>query len=192
MSKDFDIQTMELELLILRHKDTPTKERRKVYLKMVELYKTSVEVRKEWKHHPSKHLYADRFERIAVKVKLKRHDDGQDYKNLPVWGGLYLLGMVTVDETDLTTPLYWIKSGKASHMNERLASYNTDNPHYKRLDLLRIDGSTQRSVAEKQTHHMLERVGIARCNHNEEWFLVTREVYLDIKARGFKYFFEEA
>lgn len=189
MSKKFDNNSMVLCFTILQHKEISTSERRKVYNRMVKMYNNSAEIRKEWKHHPSKHFFVNRFEHVKVAVKLAKHDDGQTYNDLPYWGGLYLLGMITVDDNDPETLLYWVKPGKASHMNERLTSYNTCNPHYKRFDLLRIDNPTKRSAWEKQAHKIMEQVGIAHCNHNDEWFLVSKQIYFDIKEQGFGYFF---
>ena len=75
-------------------------------------------------------------------------------------------------------------------MFERFKDYNTNNPHYKRFDLLKIDNRDKRNEAERQTHRLLEQVGIAHCNHNDEWFLVSKETYFEIKEKGFKFFFD--
>lgn len=185
-----ELNTMELLWNIL-HTATTCAERRTTYNKMVKLYKSSDVVKGSWKHHPSKHLFVERFEKIArtiVKVVKKVFDDGKDYYNLPNWGGLYLLGETDFD-ADTDEKHYWIKVGLASHMKERLSSYNTCCAMYHRIDLLRINNSDKRRKSEKMCHNVLSQIGLASCNHNEEWFLVTKEIYMAIRAQGFNFFF---
>lgn len=186
---NYDVNSMELAWNILINA-VDTFGRKEAYQKMVKIYNNNVIVRRDWKHYPDEHRYVDRFVRIRVVAKLKKQENAEKHDNFPCYGGLYLLGMITVDDNDLDTNLYWVKTGRAAHFCDRFRDYNTHNPHYKCFDTMRIDNDTKRKTLEKSAHNVLEKVGIAHCINNDEWFLVSKETYFDIKNYRFNFFFE--
>ena len=186
---NYDTTSMELAYTILI-KATTTCDRREAYQKMVKIYNNNHFVRRNWNHCPNAHRYVDRFERIRVVAKLKKQENAERHDNFPYHGGLYLLGMVTCDDSALDDHEFWVKPGRASHFCDRFKDYNTHNPHYKCFALKRIDNDAKRRELEKEAHTIMEQVGIAHCINNEEWYLVSKETYFEIKKYGFNYFFE--
>lgn len=183
-----DNNSMELTWNILI-KATTTIDRKNAYNKMVKIYRGSATVRRDWKHHPSERRYINRFERIRIAPKLKKQENTEK-KIYPTSGGLYLLGMITIDDDDLNEHLYWIKPGRASNFKNRFRDYNTHNPHYKCFALKEISDKEEQKRLEQIAHNTMEKVGIAHCIHNDEWFLVSKEVYFDVKNNKFNYFFD--
>ena len=63
------------------------------------------------------------------------------------------------------------------------------NPYTKEDPMLwRIDYLVNEENEEEYYHLRLAQIAIAKCNHNEEWFLVNRETYLEMCEQGFSYF----
>ena len=77
---------------------------------------------------------------------------------------------------------YWVKIGKATNLKQRMQNYNTHNPM-----LWRVDFSLDYDK-EEYYHKRLNEVAIAKCNHNNEWFLVDKTTYLEMSEKGFKFF----
>lgn len=108
-------------------------------------------------------------------------NDGINY-NTPNYKGLYLIGETHFNPFT-KEEYYLIKIGKSdSQLSTRMRSYNTHNPMLWRIDFRRTP-SLEREYQDK-----LANLAIAKCSHNKEWFFVSREIYLDICAKGFNYF----
>lgn len=147
-----------------------------------------------WKIQPREHLYRNRVVNIKIFVEEekitftsvyvdadKTLQDGINYST-PARGGLYFLG-ATHFNPFTKEEFYWVKIGKAKDFASRLSQYNTCNPM-----CYRIDFKQGAQALESWYHTKLRAKCIAKCNHNQEWFLVSRETYLEMCQKGFDYF----
>ena len=106
-------------------------------------------------------------------------------KNIPRGSGLYLVGNTGFNPYT-NEQLFMVKVGYTGRwLAERMNDYRTTNPL-----LFNIDYLTDGSISEMACHKKLLHNCIALKEKSLEWFLVSREVYLDICAKGFKWFFE--
>lgn len=126
---------------------------------------------------------ADRFILKSDKITLAKHhfDDGINY-DTPCYGGLYFIGETHFNPFT-KEEFYWVKIGKSSNLAKRMKQYNTCCPM-----LWRIDFAIDEEDLEEYYHGWLYEHCKAICNHNEEWFLVDRETYLEMCEKGFNYF----
>lgn len=100
----------------------------------------------------------------------------------PFEGGLYLIGQTFFNPiTD--EKFYWIKVGSGTFLKERRKAYNT----YTAM-IWDIDYHIENKLTEEECHFILMSKCIYR--HADEWFSVSREEYLEICNKGFKYFEE--
>lgn len=126
--------------------------------------------------------YFELMEKIMACHPTKKNpfEDGINYDVKPE-AGLYFIGEthfnpITHEE------FYWVKIGKSTNLKKRMNQYNTCCPM-----LWRIDTSFDYDK-EEYYHNRLYRECVATCNHNEEWFMVDRETYLEMCEKGFAYF----
>ena len=151
----------------------------------ITLYNAFSELQKEFVYNESACFYADKFERRDLaSAPLSRFEDGINY-DAPEEEGLYLIGEVNANPYTLEL-FYWVKTGYSKNIAERLKKYDTHCPMLWRADF-KTDCCNARAD-EKYYQKLLNRIGVAKCNHNEEWFLVSRETYLAICEKGFSYF----
>ena len=113
-------------------------------------------------------------------------DDGINY-DAPEYCGLYLIGETHFNPITNET-FYWVKEGKANNIKKRLADYNTHCPMLYRIDFKKCFNEREAYRVEAQYQAKLKECAIASNNHNKEWFLVDRNTYLEICAKGFNYF----
>lgn len=152
--------------------------RMKNFAFLVELYYNSEEIQAAYNYYPEAKKYPTRF--IKVGCDTECFDDGIDY-DAPDEPGLYFIGETHFNpKTD--EKYYWVKVGKARSLKNRMKQYNTCNPMLWRI------GFSKEYDKEEHYHQLLANVAIAKCNHNEEWFLVNRETYLEMCEKGFSYF----
>lgn len=159
---------------------------RKAYLfTAITLYNTFDALREEFFYDEKACNYSDKFcRREWVAPELPRFEDGINY-DAPEEEGLYLIGEVNANP--YTEELfYWIKPGYSKNIAERMKQYNTCCPMLWRADF-KTDCDNPKQE-EKYYHKMMNKIGIAKCNHNEEWFLVDKKTYLKICSKGFSYF----
>jgi len=106
--------------------------------------------------------------------------------------GIYLLGDCHFDPyTD--EKFYCVKVGNSStDLVKRVNSYFSCNPYIAKVSLKELPRETSYKF-EKACHELLESVSITRCpcDHTLEWFRVSRENYLEICEKGFKWFEEK-
>ena len=143
------------------------------------LYLISTEVQQKFEYHDNEVMYTKRFVlRGAIKSSF---EDGINY-NTPEEDGLYFIG-----ETHFNPytheEFYWVKIGMSTKLNRRMKEYDTHNPM-----LWRIDYKIGSADEEYIYHQLLGQKAIAKCNHNDEWFLVDRNTYLAMCEKGFSYF----
>lgn len=106
-------------------------------------------------------------------------------KNIPRSTGLYLVGN-TAFNPYTGEQLFAVKVGYTGRLlEERMRDYRSTNPL-----LFHIDYCTDRSISEYACHEKLLTVCNSLKEGTSEWFLVSKEIYLDICAKGFKWFFQ--
>jgi hypothetical protein len=120
-------------------------------------------------------------ENIECNKRIDSFDDGIDY-TVPNDSGLYFIGETHFNPIT-REEFYWVKIGKSNNLAKRMKQYNTCCPM-----LWRIDFAVGEEEFEEYYHNWLYTKAIATCNHNEEWFLVDRETYLEMCEKGFAYF----
>lgn len=191
-----DVEKMDELWEDLNNTNLKANKRREIYLDMVCLYRNSEEVKKRWEHHPSRRLYVDRFVRCirirslpkkkSTTRKDRAFDDGINYET-PHHRGLYFIGQ-TAFNPYTREGYYWVKIGRGANLANRMSNYNTCCPMLYRIDYQLINDEDKCKIAEGYYHDLLAKKSIATCNHNNEWFLVDRETYLEMCEKGFSYF----
>ena len=152
--------------------------RMRIFKFLEEMYYALDSIMAAYDFHPEAKKYPDRFTKVGAKAKT--FEDGINYE-VPAEKGLYFIGETHFNPiTD--EKYYWVKVGKASNLKNRMKSYNTHNPMMWRI------GFNNEYDKEEYYHEQLQKVAIAKCNHNEEWFLVDRITYLEMCEKGFSYF----
>lgn len=145
---------------------------------IIQTYNSEPILQDSFDYFPNERWYYKKFIR---KGTIKETFDDKINYNTPKMKGLYFVGETHFNPlTD--EKYYWVKIGKAANLAERMRTYNTHNPM-----LFRIDYSSEYEKEEYYHVKLIEKA-IARCNHNEEWFLVDRETYLGMCEKGFSYF----
>lgn len=116
-----------------------------------------------------------------ITTKKETFDDGVDYVNVPSGKGLYFLGDSKWNPIT-RCPEFWVKIGKATDIKERMRQYNTCCPVVWHIDY------SKEYKDEKYYHNRLLNICLAKCNHNNEWFMVSEDVYYEMCEKGFDYF----
>lgn len=110
---------------------------------------------------------------------------------MPNGAGIYLISNISFD-IDTNNITYWIKVGYSTNIKTRMSEYRTHNPKFNPIDFYTIKnmGSVfakeELKVYEKICHFALNQIAEAKVN--SEWFLVSKENYLQICEEGFKWF----
>ena len=158
--------------------------RRAAYETMIVMYNNLAEISKEFELISTVGPYKERFARRDRKT-LTPFADGINY-DAPAEAGLYFLG-----ETHFNPftheEFYWVKIGLSTNLKRRMKEYDTHCPMLWRIGYILADNDCLERE-EEWYHDKIKEVGIATCNHNEEWFLVDRNTYLEMCAKGFNYF----
>ena len=104
--------------------------------------------------------------------------------------GLYLIGN-TLFNPITNEQYYLIKVGESSNLHNRMKSYRTTNPMVFHIDYLEWNNKDFSYFdLERECHALLMRIGFVKAKDSTEWFLTTREQYLEICERGFQFFLE--
>jgi len=101
--------------------------------------------------------------------------------------GLYLVGSTHFDPHTMMQ-YYWIKVGMSTNLKKRIKSYHTENPMVFVADTMICDISDVGAM-ENDCHIALSDVAYGIAEDTIEWFIVSRETYLEICREGFRYFF---
>lgn len=156
--------------------------------KMVDIMDSSNMIKKYWAYYEGEHLWKNRFKcirnyHIDTQDGISRNtfNDGINYY-APEESGLYFIGDSHINP-HTGEEYYWVKIGKSNNLARRMRDYNTCCPM-----LWRIDFAVHDEALEGYYHNLLNAVAVAVCNHNEEWFMVSKKTYLEMCAKGFKYF----
>lgn len=122
---------------------------------------------------------------------------------IPKQAGLYLVGNVALNPTTGEV-FYLVKVGMSTNLYDRMKTYSTSNPMMFNIDYLIIEDDEDYSKVpsyrrttlkgrkikpiEKQYHKAMEKLNFAHCEYAEEWFVVSKETYLEICAKKFNFF----
>lgn len=171
-----------------------TSYRYKIGHEMLDFMEEYPQLNDYWTFNEKEFYWSDRFTHTkryaesSFNRKVKRElasaidtfDDGIDY-NCCFGKGLYFIGETHFNPIT-NEKFYWVKIGKSECVYKRMNNYNTCNPM-----LWRIDFSPNYHL-ESMYHNLLGKVAIAKCNHNNEWFLVDETTYLAMCEEGFDFF----
>ena len=102
----------------------------------------------------------------------------------PKTQGLYLVGN-TLFNPHTEEQFYLIKVGVSKNLQSRMKNYKTQNPL-----MFHIDYYTECELQEFQCHHILLENCQSRIDRTDEWFRISRELYLEICEKGFQFFLE--
>ena len=188
------LRSIEHEFNIINSCWADTSDKKQAYSAIYRHLNTCPRAGKYYQLHPHAYRYVDRVEKVMeydllelkrtevdYSVKEGELEDGIDYV-APDDGGLYFVGETHFNPaTD--QKYYCVKIGSASNISNRMKQYNTHNPM-----LWRIDYAIHKEGLEKLYQSFLSRIALAKCNHNEEWFFVDRDTYLEMCQKGFQYF----
>ena len=122
---------------------------------------------------------------------------------IPKQAGLYLVSNVVLNP--LTGEVFYlIKIGMSANLYDRMKVYSTSNPMMFHIDYLIIEDDIDYSKIpsykrttlrgrkikpiEEQYHKAMEELNFARCEYAKEWFVVNKEIYLEICAKKFNFF----
>jgi hypothetical protein len=131
-------------------------------------------------------------------------DDTLGRRNLiPKQAGLYLVGNVILNPTT-NEIIYLVKVGMSTNLYDRMKNYASTNPLMYHIDYLLIGNEcdynkipsyeiarvkTRRiKPIEEQYHNAMEKLNFPHCEYAKEWFIVSKETYLEICSKKFKYF----
>lgn len=122
---------------------------------------------------------------------------------IPKQAGLYLVGNVVLNPISGEV-YYLIKVGMSANLYDRMKSYSTSNPMMFHIDYLIIEDdvdydkvpsykrttlkSRKIKPIEEQYHRAMEDLNFTHFEYAQEWFLVSKETYLEICAKKFDFF----
>jgi len=160
----------------------------------VELYDTFPILQEIWNYFPNEYYIRDRFRKKEDSVINKEKSSTTFEEKSPVEipkeekiTALYLVGNTNFNPFT-KEEFYWIKVGKTTDLYKRMKSYATHNPMLWKADY-KIVPNEYLSSNEQICHFILKEYGTQDTN-SQEWYQVSREVYLEICTKGFS-FFEE-
>lgn len=91
-------------------------------------------------------------------------------------GGLYFVGMMTVDPEE--NHYYLVKIGKSKDVHKRLKQYFGYNPMiYNNNNILYIPNELERDIAEENCHAFISHYAYGVAAGGIEWYYVTKEIY---------------
>lgn len=158
------------------------------------------ELKNYWGYDENQRYWADRFYKVKEistiveltenHITIENHiviDEEIHSFEDPSVCGCYLVGSTNFNPHTGET-FYWIKVGMSKDIHQRMTSYNTCCPQLFRVDYLKCKNKDMAYRAEEYCHAVLYHNSLGKCQHNAEWFLVDREMYLEICRKKFQYF----
>ena len=127
----------------------------------------------------------EEIEQYGNRPPLEDFQDGIDYTS-PNWCGVYLVG-ATHFNPFTHEEFYWIKNGKAKDISKRMAQYDTCNPMTYHIDFKKCETEKQAYAIEGIYKAKLSYIALNSCAKNDEWFRVSREIYLAVCKGGYNY-----
>ena len=123
--------------------------------------------------------------------------------SIPKQAGLYLVGNVVLNPVTGET-FYLVKVGMSANLYNRMKEYSTSNPMMFHIDYLIIEDDTDYSKVpnykittlksrkikpiEELYHKNMEELNFTHFEYAKEWFMVSKETYLEICAKKFDFF----
>lgn len=164
---------------------------------MYDILQANPETKEYWSYDCTKVWYTKQFTKInKAKIdvnpyypEFKIDDNGiikDDGINLPIPSicGIYLIG-TTGYNPKLKKPYFSVKIGKSDWMPDRLNHYYMYSPYMFRIDYKQCyDNYEQEHYYQKK----LAKIACGRHSRSKEWYLVDEDTYLEISAKGFKFF----
>jgi hypothetical protein len=122
---------------------------------------------------------------------------------IPKQAGLYLVGNVILNPVTEET-FYLIKIGMSTNLYNRMKDYSTSNPMMFHIDYKIIEDDADYSkmnrykrtaligkkvkFIEEEYHRAMEKLNFTHFEYAQEWFIVSKEVYLEICTKKFNFF----
>lgn len=127
-------------------------------------------------------------EKEIVKNKMFINNDDPKRHEAPEEGGVYLVSTVYLNPMT-SERFYLVKPGiSKGNLKRRMRDYDTTNPLLFHIDFLAATKNIFELEAE--CHLKMAKVCISKMSNAEEWYRVSRKVYLQICKEGFGYFFK--
>lgn len=102
----------------------------------------------------------------------------------PSYCGLYFVGQ-TAFNPHTKEEQYWVKIGLSSDIKQRMKGYKTTCPTLYTIGYKYcVDYYSQ----EQKYQELLSQKAIGQCQHNNEWWLVDRNTYLEMCEKSYNYF----
>ncbi len=157
---------------------TSTTGKKNNFEKMLEIYHKYEEIQNEWILTYTGH-YNNRFQKKKITKKKN--------KKYAIIQGLYLIGN-TYFNPFTKEEFYWIKVGKSTDIYKRILTYKTHNPMIWEADSIELN-TEQMNEFEKLCHRQLKEICKEIAENTNEWFMVSRETYLEICEKKWNYFY---
>lgn len=140
-----------------------------------------------------KHYTFENGHVIRIEAKLEVFHDGYYSKEHRHDQGLYLIGSTNFNPYDENEKLYLIKVGYTTDIQRRMKEYDTTNPMYFKADIKVLNNDTIEDLRdkEKHCHKILRSKALSKCERNDEWFLMSEEMYKKICKDKFDFFFDD-
>jgi hypothetical protein len=122
---------------------------------------------------------------------------------IPKQAGLYLVGNVILNPVTGEV-FHLVKIGMSANLYDRMKNYSTSNPMMFHIDYKIIEDDVDYSKVatykrttlrgrkikpiEEQYHKEMERLNFAHFEYAKEWFIVSKETYLEICNKKFDFF----
>lgn len=121
---------------------------------------------------------------------------------IPQSGGLYLVGNTAFNPIT-AEQFFMVKIGMSTNIYNRMRNYATSNPMMFHIDYRTVPARDyvmfpkyERTTAMKRDieqyearyHRAMEDKGFCHFEYCNEWYLVSKEVYMEICEKGFDYF----
>lgn len=147
------------------------------------------ETKKYWGYNPDAFYWQDRFFKIGeentTKIEVKKFiDEVTDLKNAPNFGGLYFLGSTHFNP--ITNECFFaVKIGLSNNINKRMKQYRTNCAMIYPIEYKECEDY---EIQERKFQRKLSRLALYANQNNDEWYFVSKEIYLELCNKGFAYF----
>ena len=132
-----------------------------------------------WSYLPNKRYWDNRFKKDRKIISYPPTNEGTTC-------GLYLVGS-TYFNPFTREEYYWIKVGLSVDIQKRMKQYATHNPMLWKQSFLPL-GADKINYVETLCHNDLNEKAYKIAENTNEWYLVSREVYLDICEKEWDWF----
>lgn len=152
--------------------------------KLLDLMKQYPQLNNYYEYIPSAYSWRTSFKRIS-------HKESTDFSKEQTEGvgGIYLIGSTYFNPyTD--EKFYWIKVGKTTDLAKRMKQYATHNPMLWKNSFLQINSKDLQN-AEKLCQRCLKDHSNIVAENTNEWYSVSKQLYLEICENGFTWFKKE-